>query len=359
MKQLRTAVVGVGALGRHHARIISTLEQTRLVAVAEINADVGRAMAEQYKADWVGDYRDLLERIDIDAVVVAVPTFAHYEVVSQFLGRGIPVFVEKPIAAGLEEAEKLVDLADRQEVILQVGHVERFNPAFEVAADQCESPKYIRAERVSPFTFRSTDIGVVHDLMIHDLELVQHLAAAPVTDVQAFGFGLMGTNEDTVQARLTFANGCIADLTASRLCPVAKRAMQIWSASGCVIADLASREVITYAPSNTLLFGTSPVQLARETPGRLEELKQNVFGDFIGVETHEVSDADALTAELESFAVCVLEGRQPLVGGTEALQAMRVADQVLQSVANHAWDGSAAGRVGPFPQHATTRRKAG
>ena len=229
MNRLKMAVVGVGALGRHHARILSELDAVDLIAVADTNAQTATRVAAQCGTDWVTNHAELLNRVD--AVSIAVPTSAHLSVAIDFLFRSIPVLVEKPIAQDVQQAKQLVDLADRNDTLLQVGHIERFNPAAVVASRHCGTTKYIRAERLSPYSLRSRDIGVVHDVMIHDLDLVLNLVDAPIRAVEAFGVCIMGGNEDIVQTRLAFEGGCIADLTASRVNPTSKRSMQLWSTS--------------------------------------------------------------------------------------------------------------------------------
>ena len=356
MTRLKIAVVGVGALGRHHARILSTLDSVELVGVAEKDVEMGRSIAEACGCAHVTDFHDLLE--DVDAVTIAVPTSAHLAVAGDCLRAGLPVMVEKPIAGTLDDAARLVDLADRQDVVLQVGHVERFNPAVTAAFGQIDRPRYLRVERLSPFAFRSTDIGVVHDLMIHDLELVLALVDAPIQSVQAFGISLMGGHEDSVQARISFSNGCIADLTASRVHPEPRRVLTSWSASGCVHVDLHTRRLTSYRPSEALLSGPSPLELAAEPGANIDDLKQSVFGKFITVREPDISDSDALTDELQHFAECVTSGRRPLVGGAEALRAMVAADQVLASVAGHLWDGHSDGAQGPRARRPHSRRVA-
>lgn len=345
MTRLKIAVVGVGALGRHHARILSTLDSVELVGVAETDIEMGRTAAETCGCAHVTDFHDLLE--DVDAVTIAVPTSAHLAVAGDCLRAGLPVMVEKPIAGTLEDAAQLVDLADRQNVVLQVGHVERFNPAVTAAFGQIDRPRYLRVERLSPFAFRSTDIGVIHDLMIHDLELVLALVDAPIQTVQAFGISLMGGHEDSVQARIEFSNGCIADISASRVHPEPRRVLTSWSASGCIHVDLHTRQLTSYRPSDALLNGPSPLELAAAPEADIDDLKQSVFGKFITIHEPDISDADALTGELQHFVDCVTNGRRPLVGGPEALRAMVAADQVLTSVAGHLWDGHADGARGP------------
>jgi predicted dehydrogenase len=345
MSRLRVGVVGVGALGRHHARILSEMPDVELVAVADSHAERGQDVAAKCRTKWVADYRQLLA--DVDAVSVVVPTVAHLSVASEFLRRGIPVMVEKPIAQTLAAAQELVELAHRNRTILQVGHTERFNPAWQAALPSLHEPKYLRAERLAPFTFRSTDIGVVLDLMIHDLDLVLALVHSPIRSVEAFGVAVMGPHEDVVQARLTFENGCLADLTASRLHPQARRSLLAWSRTGCVNVDLHQRTVSKFAPTPTLLHGDSPVSRAQQPGADIEALKSAVFGQFVETNEQTVPPQDALTLELAAFLDCVRHRRQPLVNGETALQALIAADRVLSAVAAHQWDGHAGGIIGP------------
>ena len=353
----RIAVVGVGALGRHHAAKLSAMENVELVAVADTNQAQGEKVAADNHCKWVADSTELFGRID--AVSVAVPTVAHLAVASEFLKRKIAVFVEKPIASSAAEARQLVSCARNNDCLIQVGHIERFNPATQVAWQHSGSPKYIKAERVSPYTFRSTDIGVVHDLMIHDIDLILDIVRSPVHRVWAFGVSIAGGHEDTVQARLSFENGCVADLTASRMSPSAHRKMQIWSQSGCVNVDFTTREVTSFEPSDAMVYGKPLCERAAEPGSNLEQLKGQVFGHFIRLEKPTVTDADALEEELASFVECVTTGSLPVVGGTEALAAMEVAEQILDSVATHQWDGVENGNVGPFARPADRQRRAG
>lgn len=336
MSPLKTMVVGAGALGRHHARILAGMDGVDLIAVADPREDAGRAVADACGSEWIADFRNAIDQAE--AVSIVVPTSLHVEVASEFLSRGIPTLVEKPLAGSADEASKLVNLAIQTQTILQVGHVERFNPAMITARKLCGLPKYIRAERVSPFPFRSTDIGVVHDLLIHDIDLVLDLVRSDVETVQAFGASLMSPLEDMINARLTFRNGCIVDLTASRIHPVARREMQIFSAIGCVNVDFAARTVTNYAPSEHLLFGKSPVELAQQPGADVDQLKEDVFGRFLRVEESDVdAAADALTDELSEFVSCIRTGRRPSCDGSKALAALEVADRVLDTAAAHQW----------------------
>jgi predicted dehydrogenase len=350
MSRLRMVVVGTGALGRHHARILSQNPYVKLVAVADCNVDSAKSVAEACHSRWVTDHRELLLAEQIDAAVIAVPTFAHLDVAADFLRRRIPVLVEKPLAANFDQARQLVEIAEQRETLLQVGHIERFNPAFQVAAPLIHDPKYIRTERYSPYAFRSTDIGVVHDVLIHDLDLVLQLVRSPLRrddGVEAFGITILGGHEDCVQARLRFENGCIADLSANRVCPETKRVMQAWSPGGCVQVDFVKRDVIGYRPNELLNLETSPVELARQPGASLEQLKQDVFGKFLAIEHPAIPGGDQLTAELASFIDCVTKSRPAIVSGSQALEVMRVADLILKSVDRHSWNGMNLGPTGP------------
>lgn len=344
-ERLRVAVVGVGALGRHHARILSGMDGVELVAVADSSCEQAAQVAESCGCDWTHDYRTLLGAVD--AVSVVVPTSLHRQIVEDFLCRSVPVLVEKPLTVSVEDGAVLVRLAQEHGVPLQVGHIERFNPAFQELAEWTSEPKYIRCERISPYPFRSLDIGVVHDLMIHDIELILALTQEMPVRVDAFGVSLMGGHEDCVQARLHFPNGCIADITANRVSPEFRRRLQCWSERGCVMADLQSRQVTSFSPGAPMLAGELPFELFRDGRRSVAELKEQVFGTFVDVEEFFASQADALTSELESFVTCVRDGRSPVVSGLHGLAALRVAAQVMESVAGHRWDGTSDGRIGP------------
>ncbi|HET6327641.1 MAG TPA: Gfo/Idh/MocA family oxidoreductase [Planctomycetaceae bacterium] len=346
MSRLRVGVVGAGALGRHHARIYSQLPSTELMAVADTSAERGRAVADACGTHWFEDYHRLFDFVD--AVSIAVPTVGHHSVALEFLDRGVACLVEKPLATTVAQAAEIVAAADRRTATLQVGHVERFNPAFQEARRLVRNPKYLRCERFSPYAFRSTDIGVVLDMMIHDIDLVLDLTNSPLESVEAFGISILGEHEDCAQARLIFANGCIADLTANRVSPTTRRTMQIWSEAGCVNIDFASREVIRHAPNERLLAGDSVLARAKQVGAEIDRLKGEIFTEYVRVDRPAVSAADALTAELSSFAECVKSQQRPLVDGQAALAAMEAADHVLRSMAAHRWNGAAIGPVGPF-----------
>lgn len=334
MERLKLAVVGVGALGRHHARILSNNPGVELVAVADPNESQGRSVADACTCEWTPDYRTLLGRVDAASIVV--PTGMHAEVAANFLRRSTPVLVEKPLAANTEEGRMLVRLANEHRVPVQVGHIERFNPAFEALDRLASKPRYLRAERFSPYAFRSMDISVVHDLMIHDIELCLQLAGSAVTRVEAFGTSIAGGQEDGVQARITFDSGCIADLSSLRVCPFFRRSLIAWTNGGCVHADLHERKVTCYRPGPRMENGEQPFELAQQPGVDIAGLKESMFTDFIAVEQSEITPGvDALTAELDDFLNAVRTGEAPRVDGRRGLAALDVADRVLEAVRIH------------------------
>lgn len=357
MNRLRLGVIGVGALGKHHARILAQTADVELTAVAEPRLEIGREIAAQFGCRHVEDYRDLIDLVD--AACVVVPTSQHLPVASDLLRRRIPVLVEKPLALDAEEGKILHRLSQNFETLLQVGHIERFNPVTEAARQYVGTPRYIRAERYSPFPFRSMDIGVVLDVMIHDIDLVLDLCRSPVRSVEAFGISLMGGAEDAAQARITFENGCIADLNASRISPTTTRAMQVWSSDGWLDLNFAEKKITRISPSTLLKNGPSPIRLAQLPGANVEELKREVGASYLPVQVESVPAADALTLELQEFVDSVRHGTQPRCGGAEGLLALQTAEQVLTSIAAHQWEGCETGMVGPHAEIRERLRKAG
>jgi predicted dehydrogenase len=335
MNRIKLAVVGVGALGQHHARILSGMPDVDLVGVVDSREAQGRDVAVRFQTAWFADPDELLPRVD--GVVIAVPTVFHAEVARPFLERSIPVLMEKPLADGLEAARSLMRLAQFRRTVLQVGHVERFNPAFELLRQNVSRPLYIRAQRVSPFTFRSTDIGVVHDLMIHDIDLVLALTGDSVASVESFGAVTIGPNEDLAVARLKTESGIIADITASRMNPTAERSMQVWTDQGFVSADFQTRKVTCWKPAAVLAACPTLVHdIVAATPNPLS-LKDEVFTKWIQHSEHQADSSDALTAELRDFVHCIQTDSRPRVSAEDAVAAMDVADRVLAGMPKWSW----------------------
>ncbi len=343
MNRLKVGVVGVGHLGRHHARILAGLPDAELVGVVDARAEQGRAVAEASRTEFYSDYRELFGKVD--AVSVAVPTSAHHEVAGEFLQRGIPALVEKPLATTLAQAEELVELAGRHGVLLQVGHIERYNPALSALEGLAFRPKYIAAERLGTYTFRSTDIGVVLDLMIHDIDLVLSMVAAPVKSVAAVGVGLFGDHEDVANARIEFEDGCVANLTASRASFQAVRKMRLFGSEGYVTLDFATRQGTIVRPSDRLRRGE--VDLDGLDLSQPAAIKERIFGKILRVDQVQGEGREPLALELEDFVLAVRTGSRPRVIGSDALRSIRLADQILRSLRSHAWEGRIDGPTGP------------
>jgi predicted dehydrogenase len=341
MNRVKLAVVGVGALGQHHARILSDMPGAELVGVVDSREEQGREIAARFSTKWFAS-PDQIQPL-VQGVVIAVPTIHHHDVGLPFLEAGIPVLMEKPLANSLQAAQTLQRMAAFRRTTLQVGHVERFNPAFELLQQKIDRPLYIRAQRVSPYTFRSTDIGVVHDLMIHDIDLVLALTGESVVSVEAFGAVTFGPHEDMAMARLKTSSGIVIDITASRMSPVAERTIQVFSTNGCVTADLNKRTVSSWQPVAPLATNPSLVQqIIAATPDPLT-LKNEVFTKWITNETIQASNADALTAELNDFVRCIQTDSRPRVSGEDAVKALEVADRVLAGMAKWSWQDKITG----------------
>ncbi|HKA08375.1 MAG TPA: Gfo/Idh/MocA family oxidoreductase [Gemmataceae bacterium] len=344
MNRIRMAVVGVGHLGKEHARVLASFPDVELVGVADVDDAQAQAVADRCRTQAFESHHDLFDLVD--AVVIAAPTLYHHAIARSFLERGIPILVEKPITTTLAQAEELVEIATAQGVAFQVGHIERFNPAFEDLTRRPLTPKLIEAERHGPFTGRSTDIGAVLDLMIHDLDLILSLVRSQVSDVYALGAHVFGGHEDIVNARLRFECGCVASVTASRLSPRPKRKLRVWAPEGYAGIDFVEKRLTLVQPSDEVRrHGLSQLYL---DPNRREQLSRDVFGKHMEtLELDCVRDHDQLTAELRDFIGSVRTGRTPRVTGEDGRDALALADRILASVQRHPWQGTDDGPIGP------------
>lgn len=341
--RMRMAVVGVGHLGKEHARILAGLPDVDLVGVADANFEQAQTVAQRLGTQPFREFGPLINLVD--AACIVTPTALHAGIAAEFLKRGIPLLVEKPLAASLAEADVLLHLAQRHGAMLQVGHIERFNPAFEELERLPLQPKWVRAQRLGPFTGRSTDIGVVLDLMIHDIELLLAKVGSSVVSIEALGLSVFGGHEDIANARLHFDNGCVADLTASRVSPTVSRTMQIWAPEGFVDADFAQRKVTLMQPSDALRqHGLNPAEL---DPASRSRLREELFTRHLETTTIDGHTQDQLTCELTHFIDCVRNGKRPRVSGAEARDAIAVAERILFAIAHHSWSGNPEGRKGP------------
>jgi predicted dehydrogenase len=345
MKRVRVGVVGVGHLGQHHARILAGMPDVELVAVADSRPEQARAVAAKCGTTAVEDYRAMIGMVD--AVTIAVPTFLHREVASAFLSRRIPTLVEKPMAGTAADAEYLAALARSTGTLLQVGHIERFNPALRALEGMSIRPKYITAERLSTYTFRSTDIGVVLDLMIHDIDLILSLIQAPVRSVAAVGLSLFGEHEDVANARIEFEDGSVANLTASRASYAAVRKMRIWGAEGYASLDFAAKEAMLVRPSEQLKHGR--LDLEGVDLSQPAAVKEHLFGKILRVDQVTPESRDQLTLELENFIAASCGRSRSRVTGDDALKAVRLADQILSSLESHRWDAEPAAPMLTLP----------
>jgi predicted dehydrogenase len=343
MSRFRVGVVGVGHLGKEHARILAGMPDVTLVGLADPNTSQAAAVAERCGTRPYPDHRLLLDAVD--AAVIAAPTAHHHAVACDFLSRGIPLLIEKPLTADPERADELVKLAREHNAVLQVGHIERFNPAFEELRRHPLRPKLISSERCGGFSGRSTDVGVVLDLMIHDLDLVLSLVRAPVASVWAMGVAVLGGHEDMARARVTFADGCVADFSASRVHPTPSRRMQVWGAEGYAAVDFAKRHLTLTQPSETLRQGK--LDSRRLDAATAASLKAELFTRYFQTQDIDCAGGDQLTAELQDFLGCVRDGRTPRVDGVAGRDAVALATQVLDALRQHAWDGDTAGPTGP------------
>jgi predicted dehydrogenase len=342
MGRMRVAVVGVGHLGQHHARVLAAHPDVQLVAVADTRRDQAEAIAAKHGTQAVVDFAGLIDQVD--AVTIAVPTVHHRAIAEVFLDRGIATMIEKPLAPTLADAQALVELANARGALLQVGHIERFNPALAALDSLPLRPRYVACERLSSYTFRSTDIGVVLDLMIHDLDLVLSLVSAPISSVAAVGASVFGGHEDIANARIEFADGCVATLSASRVSYVAARRMRLWGAEGYATLDFSARQATLVRPSEQLRHGQ--VDLAGVDMSQPSAVKEHLFGKILRVDQVQPASGDALEMELDDFVRSVRTGTRPRVSGDDALRAMRLADQILQGIHAHEWEGISIGPTG-------------
>ncbi len=258
------------------------------------------------------------------------------------------MLIEKPLATSVAEADEILAAANQHQRIVQVGHIERFNPAWNrrEVTPMVRQPKYIEASRCSGYTFRSTDIGVVLDLMIHDLDLALHFANSPVRQVQALGICVLGDHEDVAQARIEFANGCVANLSASRISFKQIRTMQVWSDQGCVNFDFATRAATTVCPVTEVL--QREFDLDDVGPTARAHLKDHLFQDLFQLQRYDAAEQNALLEEQKDFVSSIREQREPRVTGSQGRDVLAVAEQILESLHQHAWDGKPDGRTGPM-----------
>jgi predicted dehydrogenase len=330
-------------LGRIHARIAAGLDDLELAAVVDPDKRARQSVAREAKTRAVEDFRELIG--EIDAAVVATPTSTHHTIGMELLAAGVPLLVEKPLALTAIEAGELASLARRQGLVLQVGHVERFNPALSCVAAEIRDPKFVVATRASGYTFRSTDIGVVLDMMIHDIDVVLSLARSTVEEVRALGISVLGGHEDIATAWLTFASGCVAQLTASRVSFQQRRMMNIFTSRSSVSINFATHEATFVQPREDILRREFHVdQLSADDRSYW---KEHLFDELLVRTQRTAPPINAIEEEQRDFVQAIRTGKSPRVDGAAGRDAIAVAEMILQQIEEHSWDGTPAGRHGP------------
>lgn len=321
-------VIGAGRLGTFHARKLTTIPGVRLVGVADPVPDRRQSLAKECRCEPVADYRDLLGHCT--AVVVAVPTSLHYTTTMDCLEAGIHVFVEKPITAASQQAQQLLATASKNNLILQVGHIERFNPAYHAVQPFLSDIELIEVSRCGPFSFRITDVGVVMDLMIHDLDLILAMVRRPIRHIDATGFSLLGMHEDMAIVRVEFEGGAVAVLKASRIEQESTRTMRIWHRKGQAIVDFARRTASICEYPQEIRNGSFRIEDLG--PQELEQLKDGFHTRFFPWHQPEIANCDPLEAELRDFVRAICEGSRPIVTGEDGLAAVQLAEQILEKI---------------------------
>jgi predicted dehydrogenase len=301
--KINIGIVGIGHLGSRHLKVYSELsDHVHIVGISDLQEKATRQLADQYKVTYVKNYTDLIGKVD--AVNICTPTTSHFEIASEFLEKGIHTFIEKPITTTLEQAEKLITLASRNKCLIQVGHIERFNSAFEGIHHFAKNPRFVECHRLNHFPNRSLDIGVVMDLMIHDIDIVLGLTESKVERVDAVGVQVLTPLEDIANARITFANGCVCNLTASRVSDEVTRKIRIFLNDAYISLDYVKQEAFIYKKHGTLI-SKHALPIEKEEP---------------------------LKKELLSFIDCIQNKKKPIVSGVEGRDALKLALEITQKI---------------------------
>jgi len=309
---LRVGVIGVGHLGYHHARIYTELLETKLVGVMDIDEERAASVGETLQVPYYGNLDQFLMKARPDALSIVVPTVAHYEVAKKVMEKNIHVLIEKPVTKTVNEAEDLLKIAAKRNLVLQVGHIERFNSAVQYVRGICKPPFYIQTRRLGPFSSRVADVGVVLDLMIHDIDIILSLVGSEISEISAYGRSIYTEHEDIASAHLTFKNGTISHILVSRVSEKRLRTLEIMEKERYITLDYESQDVSIH-------------RCIRDNGmGLMEVIEHPVFPK------HE-----PLKMELQHFISCVREGRQPMVGIADGKRALEVAIEVLRQIHNN------------------------
>ena len=302
MSKVYMGVIGAGHLGSKHAKVYSRLGGVHLVGVCDINEERGRKVAKKYRTTYYKNYNDLFDKVQ--AVSIAVPTFLHYKIAKDFIQHGIHVLIEKPITKTLKEADELLEIAKKKNVIIQVGHIERFNSAVRAIEPYIKDPRFIECTRSGPFVARAADIGVVLDLMIHDIDIILGLIKSSVESIEAVGVRIVSQHEDTANVRIAFENKTVCDLTASRVTKNPLRTIKIFQEDSYILLNYLTQSATLYRKHNDAMK------------------KKNI----------KIIKDEPLKKELESFVDCVVNDKRPIVSGEEARKALKVAIEITEEI---------------------------
>jgi predicted dehydrogenase len=308
MNKIDTAVIGVGSLGQHHARILSSLPDSNLIGIVDTDQKRRNKLAEQYKTSAFASIEELEGKIK--AAVVSVPTPLHFQITRRLLETGVHCLVEKPFTSTVDEAQELISLAQSKNLILQVGHIERFNPAVMAAREYIKNPRFVEVNRLGPYDPRTSHIGVVLDLMIHDLDILLTLVKDKVQSLEAYGAKVLSANEDIAKIRLKFFNGCVADVSASRISMEKYRKIRIFQPDSYISIDYAGKSLKIYRKKTAEVKSLSDIDILKP----------------------KLKDSEQLQLELSHFLSCVAEGKQPLVTGEHGRDALELAHEILKNM---------------------------
>lgn len=323
MNKIRTAVIGVGYLGKFHAEKFNTLPQSQLISVCDIDEERCQAIARAHNIAITTDYTSLLNKVD--AVSIAVPTFLHYPIAKFFLENGVHVLLEKPIASTVEEAQSLIDIANDKNVVFQIGHLERFNSVLVALDTVLDNPRFIESIRLAPFKPRGTDINVVLDLMIHDIDIIQRIVGSPIANIHANGASVLSSHIDIANVRLQFENGCVANVTASRVSFKVERKLRIFQHDAFISLDLHNKKLAIHRKGISEMFPGIPEIISEE---------------------QAYEQGDALLDEISAFLHSVQTNSPAVVTGEDGKRALATAVEITRIVTEQLAADEAAGFVG-------------
>ncbi len=312
MKKLRCAVIGVGYLGHFHAQKYQQIEHATLVGVCDVNPDIVKKVSDALNVPAFIDYQDLFDKVD--AVSIAATTKYHYDIAKACLEKGIHVLLEKPMTQTVKEAEELISISKKTHAKLQIGHLERFNAAHLALAPYLDQPLFIESNRLAPYTPRGADVNVILDLMIHDIDLIQSIVNSPIRLIDAQGAPVLSKSIDIANARINFENGCVANVTASRVSFKAERKMRIFQPQSYISLDYQEKKFAVFKKGSGEIFPGIPDVLTRQI---------------------DIEKNDALLEEIRSFVSCIVNDTSPIVSGEQGCAALVTAEKITTLIEHH------------------------